>query len=62
MLRGDFLNGNSERGQGASITGVYWGLLGALTAFAYWGAREAEGSGNSEGGHGATILRVIKGY
>ena len=25
---------------GASISGGYWGLLGALTPFAYWGARE----------------------
>ena len=48
--------GNSDGGQGASITGVYWGLLGALTSFAYWGAREAEGSGNSDGGQGADLL------
>ena len=33
-------NGNSEGGHGATISGGYWGLLGALTAFAYWGARE----------------------
>ena len=54
--------GNSEGGQGASVTGVYWGLLRALTSFAYWGAREVEGDGNSEGGHGARRLKVVKGY
>ena len=26
---------------GAEITGDYWGLLGALTAFAYWDALSA---------------------
>ena len=30
--------GNSEGGHGAESSGVYWGLLGALTPFAYWGA------------------------
>ena len=53
MLRGDFLvrlvftslklnfncgGGYSEGGQSASFPGGYWGLLGALTSFAYWGA------------------------
>ena len=55
MLRGDFLvrlvftslklnfngEGYSEGGQGASFPGGYWGLLGALTSFAYWGALSA---------------------
>ena len=40
------------------VTGVYWGhSLRSLT-----GVREsAKGDGDSEGGHGATRLRVIKG-
>ena len=38
------------------ITGDYWGLLGALTAFAYWGAREGEGCGNSHPCQGATMI------
>ena len=53
--------GDSEGGQGAGISGVYWGLLGALTAFAYWGAREAEGCGNSHPCQGATISVVYWG-
>ena len=31
---------NSYSYHGASISGGYWRLLGALTPFAYWGARE----------------------
>ena len=52
--------GDSEGGQGATITGVYWGrslrsLAGGGANAPYWGAREAEGVGNSEGDQGATI-------
>ena len=51
--------GDSDPHHGATITGVYWGrslrsLTGGGAKAPNWGAREAEGSGNSEGGQGAS--------